>query len=343
MVDSITPNDPRIVRKTATNIRGKTYGYLFFTPSGPAAPADTIILLHGFPDLSLGWRDQVPALLALNLRVVVPDNLGYGRTDAPPEVEHYTAKNLAADMVELAATVIGKDVPFIVGGHDWGAALAWRVALWYPKLVKAVFGVCVPYMPPRESGQTVEDIVRAGGLPNFRYQLQFIGPDVERKIQGKEKLRQFLSGVYGGRAKGGKRAFSTEHGVIFDQLGPMDMPPNFTEELLVYYVDEFARHGLRGPLNWYRTYRPNAEDEAELVKQGPDRLRLKMPALFVAASRDAAVPPSISKGMDQWVENLTRAEVNASHWVLWEKPEEFNSHLEAWLKKSVLGGQKASL
>lgn len=342
MVDTITPNDPRIVRKTAPNIRGKTYGYLLFTPPGPSPPTDTIILLHGFPDISLAWRNQVPVLLALNLRVVVPDNLGYGRTDAPHEVENYTMKNLSADIVELAATVLGKDVPFIVGGHDWGSALAWRVALWYPELIKAVFGVCVPYTPPRGGGPSVEDIIRSGKLPNFGYQLQLMGPDVEREIQGKERIRQFLSGIYGWSGDG-KGVFSVKHGVLFDRLGDVGMPPNFTEEELAYYVEEIGRHGMRGPLNWYRVYQPNEEAEAELVKQGPGRLRLRMPALFVAASRDAAVPPAMSKGMDEWVDNLTRAEVDASHWVLWEKPEEFNRHMKGWLEKFVLGGNKASL
>lgn len=40
----------------------------------------TLSQIHGFPDLSMGWRYQIPALLKLGLRVVVPDCLGYGRT-----------------------------------------------------------------------------------------------------------------------------------------------------------------------------------------------------------------------------------------------------------------------
>ncbi|MBE3048635.1 alpha/beta hydrolase [Candidatus Bathyarchaeota archaeon] len=345
MVDKITPSDPRIERKTVP-VRGQTYSYLLFNPSGPAPPIDTIFLFHGFPDNGLTWRYQVPALLALNLRVVVPDNLGFGHTDSPHEVERYSMKNLSADMVGLAASIVGDDVPFILGGHDWGAGLVWRVALWYPQLVKAVFGVCVPYAPPRENGKSWEELVLAGGLPNFRYQLQLIGPDVEREIQGKEKIRQFLSATYGGRTAEGKAGFTTEHGALLDVLPDIGPPPAvmISEEELGYYVDEFARHGMRGPLNWYRTGRINIDDEAELVERGRDSLRLKMPVLFVAASRDVAVPPAMSASMDKWVENLTRAEVDTSHWAMWEKPEEFNGHVKAWLEKSVLGGGgKASL
>lgn len=342
MVDKITPADPRIERKTVT-VRGRTYGYLLFNPSGPAQPTDTILLLHGFPDISLTWRYQVPALLALNLRVVVPDNLGYGRTDAPHDTAHYTLKSLSADMVELAASVVGKDVPFLLGGHDWGAGLVWRMALWYPQLVRAVFGVCVPYLPPPESRQSLEDVVRAGGLPNFRYQLQLIGPDFEREIQGPEKIRQFLSTIYGKWPKDGKPGFTVDHGAHFDRLPHASPPPLLTEEELAYYVEEFARHGMHGPTNWYRTGRLNVEDEGELLARGPEALRLRMPVLFIAASKDSALPPVMSVAMDQWVDNLTRAEVDAAHWVMWEKPEEFNGHLTAWLEKSVLDGEKASL
>lgn len=36
--------------------------------------------LHGFPDLSMGWRYQIPMLADMGLRVIAPDCLGYGRT-----------------------------------------------------------------------------------------------------------------------------------------------------------------------------------------------------------------------------------------------------------------------
>ncbi|SPN98504.1 related to epoxide hydrolase [Cephalotrichum gorgonifer] len=342
MVDKILPNDPRIQRVSVPNIRGNTYTYLLFTPPTGAPPVDTVVLLHGFPDLSLGWRYQIPALLALNLRVVVPDNLGYGRTDSPHDVSDYSLKNLADDTVAVAAAAIGKDVPFILGGHDWGAGVAWRVALWHPQLVKAIFCACVPFAPPRE-GPAMEDIIRAGALPNFKYQLQFIGPDVEREIRGKEKIRQFLSAIFGGRDEQGNPGFTVDVGAHFDRLEKMGASPLVTEEELEYYVDEMARNGMRGPLNWYRASRANLEDEQALLKKGPEAVRIKVPTLFIAASKDSALPPSMAAGMGKCVDNLTMVEVDASHWVLWQKVEEVNGHLKAWLEKDVLDGRKASL
>jgi pimeloyl-ACP methyl ester carboxylesterase len=36
--------------------------------------------IHGWPDLSLGWRYQIPMLLDMGFRVVAPDMMGYGGT-----------------------------------------------------------------------------------------------------------------------------------------------------------------------------------------------------------------------------------------------------------------------
>jgi hypothetical protein len=53
MVDKITPTDPRIQFKTA-NLNGVTYGYILAELQEKAV--DTIFLVHGWPDLALGWR-----------------------------------------------------------------------------------------------------------------------------------------------------------------------------------------------------------------------------------------------------------------------------------------------
>jgi pimeloyl-ACP methyl ester carboxylesterase len=36
--------------------------------------------IHGFPDLSIGWRYQIPHILKLGFRVIAPDCIGYGRS-----------------------------------------------------------------------------------------------------------------------------------------------------------------------------------------------------------------------------------------------------------------------
>ena len=43
-----------------------------------------VLLLHGFPDSSDLWRNQIPALVDAGLRVIVPDLRGFGESDKPP-------------------------------------------------------------------------------------------------------------------------------------------------------------------------------------------------------------------------------------------------------------------
>lgn len=337
-MDKIRPNDPRVESKFAT-VRGKTYHYLLANPSGPAV--DTIFLYHGFPDISLAWRYQIPFLLSLDLRVVVPDTVGYGRTDAPQDLAAYSMKSTSDDLAELAAQVCGAGVPFILGGHDWGAYFVQRMVLWHPALVKAVFTACVPFDAPRETYVSLDDAIAAGRLQNFRYQLQLKGPDVEREIQGEAKIRQFLRSAYGGVDPEGRMGFDIAVGVLFDRLPHLGGTPLLSDEEMEYYVREFARSGVRGPLNWYRTREINHADELELVRSGATRVT--MPALFIQALQDVALPPELAKGQEAHFDKLTSVEVDASHWILWEKPQEVNDHLKAWLEKCGLIGPRASL
>lgn len=75
--------DPQFEYQTAT-LNGVQYNYIVAEPSGKAV--GTVFLIHGWPDLSLGWRNQIPFLLSKGLRVIAPDMMGYGGTDAPGDV-----------------------------------------------------------------------------------------------------------------------------------------------------------------------------------------------------------------------------------------------------------------
>jgi pimeloyl-ACP methyl ester carboxylesterase len=93
-----------------------------------AGPDDgrSVVLLHGFPDTGRLWHNQVPALVEAGLRVIVPDQRGYGRSDKPAEVEAYNLLFLAGDVIAVLDD-LGLERAAVVG-HDWGAAVAWGIA-----------------------------------------------------------------------------------------------------------------------------------------------------------------------------------------------------------------------
>lgn len=50
----------------------------------------------------------------------------------------------------------------------------------------------------------------------------------------------------------------------------------------------------------------------------------------------------MAMGMEKYLTNLSRGEVNTSHWALTQKPEEVNAIVKSWLEK-VGFGTKSSL
>jgi pimeloyl-ACP methyl ester carboxylesterase len=108
---------------------------LFYRESGPAdAPA--IVLLHGFPTSSFMFRYLIPAL-ADRYRVIAPDYLGFGLSDAPPVEDFtYTFDALTDLTVKLLADLGVTRCALYV--QDYGAPIGWRLALRDPDAITAI-------------------------------------------------------------------------------------------------------------------------------------------------------------------------------------------------------------
>ena len=56
-----------------------------------------VVLLHGFPQCAFLWRHQIDPIIEAGFRVAVPDQRGYGSSDAPEAVSAYNIRELAND------------------------------------------------------------------------------------------------------------------------------------------------------------------------------------------------------------------------------------------------------
>lgn len=108
---------------------------IFYREAGkPDAPA--ILLLHGFPSSSHMFRDLIP-LLADSYRVVAPDLLGFGFSDAPDRAHFkYGFDQLAKTIGDFTATVGLSRYAIYV--FDYGAPVGFRLALAHPDRVTAI-------------------------------------------------------------------------------------------------------------------------------------------------------------------------------------------------------------
>ena len=108
---------------------------LFYREAGPA-DAPVIVLLHGFPTSSYMFRELVPALAA-RYRVIAPDHLGFGLSDAPGVDEFdYTFDALTGLTAGLLAQL--GVTRYAIYVQDYGAPVGWRLALADPKAVTAI-------------------------------------------------------------------------------------------------------------------------------------------------------------------------------------------------------------
>ncbi len=102
-----------------------------------------VILLHGFPEFWYGWRRQIQPLAEAGFRVWVPDQRGYNLSDKPEGIAAYQLEQLARDVLGLI-DASGADQCYLAG-HDWGAAVAWWVALRYPERLHRLAILNVPH------------------------------------------------------------------------------------------------------------------------------------------------------------------------------------------------------
>jgi pimeloyl-ACP methyl ester carboxylesterase len=108
---------------------------LFYREAGPHdAPA--IVLLHGFPTSSFMFRDLIPRL-ADHYRVIAPDHLGFGHSDAPSTTEFDYTFDALTDLTEGLLDQLGLN-QYAIYVQDYGAPIGWRLALRHPPAITAI-------------------------------------------------------------------------------------------------------------------------------------------------------------------------------------------------------------
>jgi pimeloyl-ACP methyl ester carboxylesterase len=108
---------------------------VFYREAGdPTAPA--VVLLHGAPASSFMFRNLIP-LLAGSYRVIAPDYLGFGLSDAPSVDEFDYSFDALTDSVEALLDQLGVS-RYAMYVQDYGAPVGWRLALRHPEAITAV-------------------------------------------------------------------------------------------------------------------------------------------------------------------------------------------------------------
>ncbi len=267
------------------------------------ASAPPLLMLHGFPEYGAAWAEVAAHLPGW--QCIAPDQRGYGQSPAPAEVASYGIKALVGDIVALIEQ-LGAPLPVVA--HDWGAAVAYALAIWRPDLVSAL--VVINGVHP---GPFQRELARGGAQSEASAYIDYLrAPGAEARLSA-----DTFAGL--------RRLFAAK----------MDMGW-LTGPTLDAYLGEWSRPGvLTGMLNWYRATplrvaRPGAPlDMPELpVAAG----LVPVPHLVIWAEDDQALLPVCLQGLEAYCPDLTiQRLVGADHWVCHQKPAEVAALIETFL------------
>jgi haloalkane dehalogenase len=108
---------------------------MHYVDEGPA-DGPVALLLHGQPTWSYLYRTVVPALVAQGVRVVAPDNIGFGRSDKPARPTDHTFARHIEWMRSLVTGLDLRDVTLVA--QDWGGPIGFSVLAAEPERFAAV-------------------------------------------------------------------------------------------------------------------------------------------------------------------------------------------------------------
>jgi pimeloyl-ACP methyl ester carboxylesterase len=264
--------------------------------------AQTVVLLHGFPQTWWEWRRVMPGLSAAGFRVLAPDYRGAGHSWRPQG--GYDKRTMAQDLRRLLRDHLRLEGPVALVGHDIGLMVAYAYAQAYRDEVSHLAIVDAP-LP----GTTVFDGLRSD--PRV-WHFGFHGArDVaEMLVAGRE--RPYLQAFFNARC--------------FD-------PSAIGEADLEVYVSAYAAPGaMRAGFELYRAFDRDAEDNREALGS---RGKLAIPVLAVGGATSTS-GPLVEEMMREVALDVTGLRVpRTAHWIPEENPQALTAALLEFLGRAA--------
>ncbi|MFL5826774.1 MAG: alpha/beta fold hydrolase [Thermoleophilaceae bacterium] len=259
-----------------------------------------VMLLHGFPEFWYSWRKQIDALGNAGFRVVAPDMRGYNLSDKPPGVKAYDTDLLAADIAGLIRE--RGEERALLAGHDWGATVAWEMAMNQPEVVQrlAILNGAHPRRLQKAFRSKPTQLIKSWYF--FAFQI----PWLPERIEGLGRHRSLRN--------------------RFDNA----KPGAFTQEDIDRYVEAWSQPGaLTGQINYYRAAVRQSPKESEA------RLKpVQAPTRVIWGEKDRYLERDLAEPERADVPNLEQVIrlPDASHWVQQDEPERVSELLVEFFK-----------
>ena len=240
-----------------------------------------VVLLHGFPQTSASWDAIVPGLTSAGYRTLAPDQRGYSPRARPRGRRAYRTSELVADVIALADQA-GVE-RFHLVGHDWGAAVAWSLAIARPDRLLSLTALSVPHPAA------------------FRRAMLSSTQALHSWYFGFFQIPRLPEALVGSRQGQALRANLVRSG----------LPAEYARR----YADHMRDPGaLTAAINWYRGLRPIADARP---------IPVTTPTMLLWGDRDSFLRRRGVLGTARYCTGPYRLEIleGVSHWIPEQAPE----------------------
>ncbi|THY80317.1 alpha/beta-hydrolase [Aureobasidium pullulans] len=321
-------------------VSGTTYRYAINPPLEKEKPY--LLFLHGFPETSYSWVNQIECFTRRGYGIIAPDLLGTGGTDKPVELEAYSLKTMASEIAELLDCE-GLDKVVAVS-HDLGSFLLSRFYTYQSQYLSALAILDIGYNAPgTDLNQTYVEAYNNYSQATFGYPVlgrtRPFGCTRKFNIITEHVLKLTavqLDSLYSLMYSSDTPKVMVEN---FNTIGALqewlaaDRRAEFGNDFITNSTREQwktitrAQGGLEAGLKWYKSYLRgiNSADEDEIRSMSGV---IEQPSLFIGAEKDSVGIPS-----EQLLSTLPFAPgmqirtVSAGHFLHIEKADEVNEVL----------------
>jgi pimeloyl-ACP methyl ester carboxylesterase len=271
-----------------------------------------VIAMHGFPDLPVSFRHQIPLLAENGYRVVAPYLHGY--CAGTPSDGQFELAVLIQDLLALIDQLT--DEPAILIGHDWGAAAVRGAAILAPEKIDRIIGMSIP--PPG----------------NFRQAL------LTNPVQQRRSWYMYFF-----QLPMAEMAIAHNDFAFIEQLWREWSPGWHCPQGVMDEIKTAFRHPsvLKAALGYYRSqFNPALQQQelADIRKRLGDPV--PVPAMHLHGADDGCLDVSTTDGMESSFSNYFEKHIipSAGHFVHQEQPEAVNRLIMEFLKRKELSWER---
>ncbi|MGA8854381.1 MAG: alpha/beta hydrolase [Christiangramia sp.] len=240
---------------------------------------DLIILLHGFPETSYMWRNLMKDLSDTGFYCVAPNLRGFSIGACPKNKKSYHLDKLVNDVIQISKH-FGR-TKFHLVGHDWGAAIGWKLAYDNQEAILSWTAISIPHL--QAFGNAIVNDPEQQKMSQYikAFQWPFL-PEIRIRKNDFELFRNLWK----------------------------NSKPDEVENYLKVFRN---RKQLTATLNYYRG------NYKVLKKASNDQILgdIHVPTLFIWGNRDMAIGLAAVKNSHQYMKNdYEFLELDAGHWLI---------------------------